>query len=422
MFTGSYIPASHLTQYILKQVKRYWLIGQYVFKKIWHSLKAQYPRLSKLYTNHFPSVQIGQRMNVWDYSINFSSEILVGAVVFVVAIINLFVFNPFKSEYNHNDNSLLAQLLRYHPEMNQQLASKQNTISTKVASEGVFSQASADNNNLLGSTEFAEIIPEENQIDDSGITKTNPDSIKSLAARQVQVYKTKPFDTVYTVAAQFGLTTKTIRETNSLPNNALKADWDLIIPPVDGVVIQVTNPNLTLSDVAHYYSADIKQIVAKNGLEDEEDMVELGGYLVIPGGSLPKPKAATPAPSTTKKFAPSVPRSVKISGNHRFAPGYCTDYVARNVAGITWGGNANQWIGNAKAQGVKVDRNPVAGSVLVTSENRRYGHVAKIDSVSGDKVTISEWNYSGLYKKTVRTLDIDDPVIKGVIHPNQKSK
>lgn len=362
-------------------------------------------------------------MNWWDYSINFSSEILVGAVVFVVAIVNLIVFNPLKSEYNHNDNSLLAQLLRYHPQLNEQLADKQNTISTKVASEGVFSQASADNNSLLGTTEGADILAEEVQIEDSGITKPNPDSIKSLAARQVQIYKTKPFDTVYTVAAQFGLTPKTIRETNSLPSNALLADWDLIIPPVDGVVIQVTNPNLTLSDAAHYYSADIKQIVAKNGLEDEEDMVDLGGYLVIPGGSLPKPKVATPAPSNTnKKFTPSVPRSVAIKGNHRFAPGYCTDYVARNVAGITWGGNANQWIANSKAQGVKVDRNPVAGSVLVTSENRRYGHVAKIDSVDGDKVTISEWNFAGLYKKTVRTLDIDDPIIKGVIHPNQKSK
>lgn len=425
------IPASHLTQYILKQVKRYWLIGQYVFKKIWHSLKAQYPRLSKLYTNHFPSVQIGQRMNGWDYSINFSSEILVGAVVFVVAAVNLVVFNPLKSEYNHNDNSLLAQLLRYHPAMNEQLADKQNTVSTTVTSEGVFSQANASNNDLLGTTEFAEVLPEETQIEDSGISKPNPDSIKSLVARQVQIYKTQPHDTVYTVAQQFGLSTKTIRETNSLPSNALMAGWDLIIPPVDGVVIQVTNPNLTLSDVAHYYSADIKQIVSKNGLEDEEDMVELGGYLVIPGGSLPKPKAPAapkapaPAPSpapTNKKFAPFVPRSVTIKGNHRFAPGYCTDYVARNVAGITWGGNANQWMKNAAAQGVKVDRNPVVGAVLVTNENRRYGHVAKIDSVSGDKVTISEWNYAGLFKKTVRTLDIDDSVIKGVIHPNQRSQ
>jgi len=352
---------------------------------------------------------------VWDYSVNFSSEILVGLVVFAIAIVNLIVFNPLKAEYNHNDNSLAAQLLHYHPTLNVALANKQNTVSTKVASEGVFSQASANSNDVLGSTQELGELPQEIQIEDSGITKPNPDSIKSLAAHQVKIYKTKPFDTVYTVAAQFGLSPKTIRETNSLPSNALLADWDLIIPPVDGIVIQVTNPNLTLTDVAQYYSADIKQIVSKNGLEDEEDMVDMGGFLVIPGGSLPKPKA--PVASVPKKFTPSVPRAANISGNHKFAAGYCTDYVARNVAGVTWGGNANQWIGNAKAKGVKVDKNPVAGAILVTSENRRYGHVAKIESVSGDKVTFSEWNYAGLYKKTIRTMDIDDARIKGVIHP-----
>lgn len=267
----------------------------------------------------------------------------------------------------------------------------------------------------MGTTQEANSLPEETQIEDSGITKPNPDSIQSLAAHQVQIYKTEPFDTVYTVATKFGLTPKTIRETNSLPSNALLAGWDLIIPPVDGIVIQVTNPNLTLTDVAHYYSADIKLIVSKNGLEDEEDMVDMGGYLVIPGGSLPKPKAPVAAPP--KKFTPSVPRAAYVGGNHQFSGGYCTDYVARNVAGVRWGGNANQWIGNAKALGVKVDRNPVAGAILVTNESKRYGHVAKIDSVSGDKVTISEWNYAGLYKKTIRTLDIDDARIKGVIHP-----
>ncbi len=267
----------------------------------------------------------------------------------------------------------------------------------------------------MGTTQDTDILPEETQIEDSGITKPNPDSIQSLAAHQVQIYETQPFDTVYTVATKYGVTPKTIRETNSLPSNALLAGWQLIIPPVDGIVIQVTNPNLTLSDVAKYYSADIKQIVSKNGLEDEEDMVDMGGYLVIPGGSLPKPKA--PVAAVPKKFTPSVPRAASVAGNHTFAGGYCTDYVARNVAGVTWGGDAKNWMKNAAAQGKKVDRNPTAGAILVTNESKRYGHVAKIESVNGDQVTISEWNYAGLYKKTVRTLDIDDSRIKGVIHP-----
>lgn len=421
-----YIPASHLTQYLLKKLKRYWFISQYLFKKLLHSLKAQFPHLSKHYTDHHPSVQLNQRLNGWQYSVNFSSEILVGLVVVTAAAINIIIFNPLSADYKHRDNSLASQLLRNHTGLNPQLANRQDTISTKIANDSIFSQASANNYDEIGSvlgvsTELEEFNTT-TQIDDTGITKPNPDSVKSLVERQVIIYETKPFDTVYTVAEQFGVSTKTIRETNSLPNHALLAGWHLIIPPVDGIVIQVTNPNITLTDVADKYSADINKIVSYNGLADAEDMVELNGYLIIPGGSVPQPKVVTPPTSTTPQTAsravtPSVPRAATIAGNHRFAAGYCTDYVARKVAGITWGGNANRWIANSKAHGATVNRTPVAGAILVTNENNRYGHVAYIESVSGSQVTISEWNYKGLYVKTVRTLDISDKRIQGVIHP-----
>ena len=413
------IPASHLTKYLFKKLKRYWLISQYLFKKIVFSLKTKYPKISKLYINQFPSVQLNHKMDNWDYGINFSSEIIIGSIVITVAVINVIIFNPLKAEYNHNDGSLASILLKYHPNQNQTLANRQNTISTKVVSEGIFAQAQADDNQVLGdSTQVA--FDAESQIDDSGFSKPNPDSIQSLINNQVKIIKTQPFDTVYTVAAEYGLKPQTIRDSNGLPNYALLAGWDIIVPPVDGIVIQVTNPNLTLTDVADTYQADIDKIVSYNGLEDQEDMVEVGGYLIIPGGTLKQVAAAAPTTTITKpaaKVKPAIPRLAAISGNHKFAAGYCTDYVARNVPGVTWGGNANRWIPNAKAQGVRVDRKPEAGAIIVTNENRRYGHVAKIDSVSGTQVTISEWNYAGLYKKTVRTLDISDPRIQGIIHP-----
>jgi surface antigen len=91
--------------------------------------------------------------------------------------------------------------------------------------------------------------------------------------------------------------------------------------------------------------------------------------------------------------------------------------VARKVPGITWGGNANRWIANSKAAGATVDRNPVAGAILVTNENRRYGHVAYIEKVVGSTVYFSEWNYAGLYKTTNRSMEISDSRLKGIIHP-----
>ncbi len=395
---------------------------QYYFKKIWHLIKRKQPFLGKAYTNHYPSVQVKHKFDILDFGLNFSSELLVIAIVAVVAISNLIAFNPIKSKIDYLDKSLANNFLQGHQSLNPQLADKQNSIRTTISSEGIFSQAEAsDFNQVLSSTEQNNLIAEAT-IDDSGISKSNPDSIQKLVSRQVQVYETQPFDTVYTVAEKFKVTPKTIRETNSLPNNALKPGWQLIIPPIDGIVVQYSNPNLTLTDIAKTYNADIKKIVSYNGLEDEEDNVDLGEYLIIPGGSLPqeKPKPQKPTDNqqqTPAKFKPAIPKAQSVSGNHKFAAGYCTDYVARKVAGIKWGGNANQWIANSKAYGATVDKNPAAGAILVTNENRRYGHVAYIEKVVGDQVYISEWNYEGLFITTHRVLDIDDSRIKGIIHP-----
>ncbi len=362
-------------------------------------------------------------MSRLEYSLNFSSEILVAVFVVVIAAINVVVFNPF-SDKSHQDKSLAAYLLRYHTNMNNQLATKHNTVSTTMSNGGFISQAFANNDSgsVLGATDVNTGLVSEDGIEDNGINKANPDSVQKLVSRQVQIYETKPFDTVYTVAKEFGVSTKTIRESNGLPDHALKAGWFLVIPPVDGLVLQITNPNTTLTDVADKYGADINKIVSYNGLADAEDMVEPGEYLIVPGGKLPTPVVATPAPSTSgntakpKTTTPSVPR-VAVSGNHRFAPGYCTDYVSRQLPGkIPWGGNAGRWPANAKAYGATVNMSPKAGAILVTNESP-VGHVAYIESVSGSKVTISEWNYAGLYKKTVRTLDISDKRIKAVIHP-----
>lgn len=113
------------------------------------------------------------------------------------------------------------------------------------------------------------------------------------------------------------------------------------------------------------------------------------------------------------KLAPPIKEEVKPR-NTKFAKGQCTDYVARKVI-ITWRGNANQWLRNAAAQGYRVDKVPVVGSILVTNESR-YGHVAYIEEVNGEGIYISEWNYVGRYKLTYRTIPLNSPVFKGVIH------
>ena len=59
---------------------------------------------------------------------------------------------------------------------------------------------------------------------------------------------------------------------------------------------------------------------------------------------------------------------------------------------------------------------PEVGSILVTNEGS-VGHVAVVEEIHDDgTVTISEQNFHGWNVVTKRTLDVDDPVVKGIIH------
>ena len=76
----------------------------------------------------------------------------------------------------------------------------------------------------------------------------------------------------------------------------------------------------------------------------------------------------------------------------------CVSYTAWKVA-ITgrsmpyWGGrgNANQWPANARAAGIPVDGNPRVGSIGIFMPGT-YGHSVYVESISGNTVTVSQYN------------------------------
>lgn len=78
----------------------------------------------------------------------------------------------------------------------------------------------------------------------------------------------------------------------------------------------------------------------------------------------------------------------------------CVSYVAWKVEQKNgympyWGGrgNANQWPGNARAEGIGTGSTPRAGSAGVISSGQ-YGHIVWVESVNGDgTVNISQYNY-----------------------------
>ena len=88
---------------------------------------------------------------------------------------------------------------------------------------------------------------------------------------------------------------------------------------------------------------------------------------------------------------------------HRFYGGYCTWYVSLKRK-IPWGGNAKEWLANAKSAGFFIGNNPVLGSIMVTSESD-FGHVALVELVIWDRegkwqtFQVSEMNWGFIRDK-----------------------
>lgn len=108
--------------------------------------------------------------------------------------------------------------------------------------------------------------------------------------------------------------------------------------------------------------------------------------------------------------------------SHKFPYGYCTWYVADNngtyVAYIPFSGNANQWLGKAQANGFKTkDRGwkPKKYSIVVTNDDKTYGHVALVDKVESSKFRVTEMNVTGWAKASSRWIGKNESRIQGFI-------
>jgi surface antigen len=265
-------------------------------------------------------------------------------------------------------------------------------------------------------------------INENRLNQPSPDSIKALVTKQIKTYTTQAGDTLQSIAAANGITVQTLIDANKLTKGAaLQPGWQLIILPIDGVVYTATS-NDTLPDVAKRFSGNLDTIISYNGLANAED-IEDGQIIIIPGGSMPLP----PAPKPTPKPKPKTDKS-KIGGNgpvdnitpeptvddgtaHLFPKGYCTWYVAQKVH-VPWGGNAKAWIANAKAYGAVVDQDPAHGTILVTNESFKYGHVAYVEQVTDhNTIIVSEMNYDQFGKVDTREISLNSSVIRGFIHP-----
>ncbi len=403
--------------------------------------KRRAPQLRRVHLNAFPAVHL-KRMDVLDFGVKFSSELLVMVIALAVAGLN-FHFFDFGDLKNYSDKSLAANFLALHPVLNKQLSERNNTVITVFTATNLIPQAQADELAGLDSQSgFADSTSNDaGGLEDNGIAAPNPDSIQALVTNVTKkVYTTQPGDSLKSIAQKNGISVNSILWSNpNLSSDVIKPGWDLIIPPVDGIAV-TADANTTLPDLAaqfnpEKYNTDKKArdasaaklleiIISYNGL-DSAEAINPGDFLIIPGGVVaqaPTPKP-TPKPKTSKPSTPTTPGVTSISSgydadNHYFPIGYCTYYVATRMK-ITFGGNAKNWLSNARASGYVTGQEPAANAAIVfgTKGYGRYGHVAFVEQVDGNRVLVSEMNYEKFNRVNQRWVSTSDPAIQGYIYP-----
>jgi surface antigen/LysM repeat protein len=355
-------------------------------------------------------------MDRLDLTFKFSTELIVASFSFFLIVANIAsgASNPAALS-----NNPFGKLLSYHPERNIALYSNSTTTSTVVAQNSrIIPYASADT--VLAASEGGNennTFTTSSIIEDNSIEGANPSSVRDLVTDQIKVYDTVAGDTLSSVAQKYGISTDTIIWANNLKDTNIKPGWNLIILPTSGILHKV-QPNDTLPSIAAKFHGNMERIIAYNGLQDVND-IEPDELIIIPDGKIVTVAPAPAIKHTVKGravYEPSVADDINIVGKaHRFPWGQCTYYVATQTH-VPWGGNANRWMANAPAYGAKIGYTAKVGSIIVTNENRRYGHVAWVVGVGNGTVTLREMNYAGLGVVTTRTLSTGDSRIKGYIY------
>jgi surface antigen len=214
-------------------------------------------------------------------------------------------------------------------------------------------------------------------------------ALKSRA--DIQTYVAKGTDTLASIATQFGVTSDSIRWSNSLTGLTIKAGQSLTIPPVNGIVYTVKAGD-TAASLASKFNSNQAKIVAFN--DAEITGLTTGEQVVIPDGT--EEAAATAASISSAADDTTYPwGGTAIYGSNGYDYGYCTWYVATQVSVPSNWGNANTWDNLAPLSGWTVSTTPRVGAIAQTDAGYE-GHVAYVVAVSPDSSQIMYRDMNGL--------------------------
>jgi surface antigen len=98
--------------------------------------------------------------------------------------------------------------------------------------------------------------------------------------------------------------------------------------------------------------------------------------------------------------------------------GQCTWFVATKRR-VTWGGNAADWLRNARAKGLPTSSTPTVGAIAVYRPGHGYdpvaGHVALVVGVGADTYVVMEANVRGVGWVDFAQKRLNDPGLAGFI-------
>ena len=212
--------------------------------------------------------------------------------------------------------------------------------------------------------------------------------------REIIHYQAVDGDTLRALATKYSLSVNTLVWSNPKLIDHLTAGQEVVIPPVDGVLVKVTSSD-TVASLAQKYRAESDAIIQFNLLRHPETL-PVDDYLMVPYGVGPEPASVPqPNPQTVSAGKRSwYVTPVYSSGGASYPFGQCTWYVnTRRPA--PWGGNAWQWFGRARAYGRPEGPTPRVGAIMVTWESPYWGHVAYVEQVYADgSWLVSEMNYA----------------------------
>ncbi len=121
--------------------------------------------------------------------------------------------------------------------------------------------------------------------DEGFVLKTSPTSedVSHIGFTDSVQHTVQSGDTLSSIAALYGISLKTLLWENNIGESApLRIGQTLVVPSLDGVTHTITAKNETLSSIAKQYGVDSKLIREHNSLEG--DVIQKGQKLFIPGG------------------------------------------------------------------------------------------------------------------------------------------